>query len=129
MGGAGLSCVFQRDDFALRAKSCADKRYATLETVCSAGDCGHVDLYDLRRKRARRTARFAKWRNDCDPFLAFLAALVSASVFSLFLRGTGVSGASGESQMAGCKTDRVRSRFVSRASGGFARTIRHTAAH
>src|SRR5260221_7805355 len=128
MGGAGLSCVFQRDDFALRAKSCADKRYATLETVCSAGDCGHVDLYDLRRKRACRTARSAKWRNDCDPFLAFLAALVSASVFSLLLRGTGVPGASGPSEMAGREINRVRSRFVWRSSGGLAGAVCHAAA-
>src|SRR5260221_11571487 len=128
MGGAGLSGLFQCDDFALRAKSCADKRHATLETVCSTSDCGHADLDDLRRKRARRTARSAKRRNDCDSFLAFLAALVSASVFSFLLRGAWLPGSSGESEMARRKTDRVRSRFVWRASNGLAGTIRHSAA-
>ncbi len=123
MRRAGLSGVFQCDDLSFRPRC-----RAAIQIDWRASDCGHADLDDLYCERARRTARSAKYRNGCDPFLALLAALVSASVFSLLLRGTGVPGASGQSEMAGRKIDRVRSRAVWRASGGLAGAIRHSVA-
>src|SRR5260370_4807289 len=125
MGCVRVSGFFQRDDFRVPEKSGADKRSATLEADWRAGDCRHADFHFVFRKRARGNSRTTGRRYPYDAVLAFLAALVSTSIFSFLLRGAGVSRSFGQSELAGCETDCVRSLDVWRSSRGMGGTIRN----
>src|ERR1700756_3119469 len=111
MGCPRLFAAFQRDDFCF-----LQTPLASLETGLLAGDRGCIYFSAVRRGRARRRAGRTHRDAILHRILAFLALLVSASVFSFLFRGTGISGSPRESELAGRETDCVRSLAVWRPS-------------
>src|ERR1700740_1354603 len=111
MGCPRLFAPFERDDFCF-----LQTPLASVETDRRTGDRGCIYFSAVRRGRARRRAGRTHRDAILHRILAFLALLVSASVFSFLFRGTGISGSPRESELAGRETDCVRSLAVWRAS-------------
>src|SRR5262249_37065379 len=115
---ARLHGDFECADCNLRAKpgeSAAPRRNARVRLVAYSRV--------VPRGGAQRTARNSAWRNIFDEVLAFLAALVSAPVFSFLLCRAGEACAPGESRLAGRQADCFRLLAYGSASSAAARTI------
>src|SRR5579863_592886 len=111
MGGTELSGNFQRADFDLRGKPRAAVEAPGRPVGGRGGDygglpCGRGLGFFRAGFGAGRAWRGAELRAE---ILAFLAALVSASVFSFLFRGNERNGAADSAAMAGREADRVRS--------------------
>src|SRR5216683_448435 len=130
MGGAWIFGDLERTDCDFRgepgasfavAQRAGARGTADRSFVSSGSECLESDVTSGRTR-----ADSQKWLSHFyAEILAFLAALVSASLFLVLLRGVGRAGALGVAAMAGRQADRFRSLAYRRASGDLAGAICH----